>query len=107
MLTNDCIHSPDFGSEFGKPDKIIDKKTLASHIKKGKKYLTIYLKKMKRLDWEPGEIVNTFLFKINSTSRTHSVTTIFSSFNFSIFYTVVKHTLVRTDNNKVEGFMTA
>ena len=35
----------DFGNEFGKPE-IIDKKTLASHIKKGKTYLTIY-KKMK------------------------------------------------------------
>jgi hypothetical protein len=64
----------DFGSEFGKPE-IIDKKTLASHIKKGKKYLTIY--KKNETDWEPGEIVNAFVID----GKTH----------------------VRTDNNKVEG----
>jgi len=64
----------DFGTEFGKPE-IIDKKTLASHIKKGKKYLTIY--KRNQNDWEPGEIINAYVLNGN----TH----------------------VRTDGNKVEG----
>ncbi len=67
------IHE-DFGTEFGKPE-IIDKKTLASHIKKGKKYLTIY--KRNQNDWEPGEIINAYVLNGN----TH----------------------VRTDGNKVEG----
>ena len=67
------IHE-DFGTEFGKPE-IIDKKTLASHIKKGKKYLTIY--KRDQNDWEPGEIINAYVLNGN----TH----------------------VRTDGNKVEG----
>ena len=68
------IHE-DFGSEFGKPE-LIDKKTLASHIKKGKKYITNIQEKME-IDWEPGEIVNAFIIN----GETH----------------------VRTDNNKVEG----
>lgn len=67
------IHE-DFGSEFGNPE-LIDKKTLASHIKKGKKYITIY--KKNEIDWEPGEIVNAFIIN----GETH----------------------VRTDDNKVEG----
>ena len=64
----------DFGNEFGKPE-IIDKKTLASHIKKGKTYLTIY--KKNETDWEPGEIINTYVLD----GETH----------------------IRTDNNKVDG----
>ena len=64
----------DFGNEFGKPE-IIDKKTLASHIKKGKTYLTIY--KKNETDWEPGEIINTYVLD----GETH----------------------IRTDNNKVNG----
>ena len=67
------IHE-DFGTEFGKPE-IIDKKTLASHIKKGKKYLTIY--KKNETDWEPGEIINAYVLD----GETH----------------------IRTDNNKVDG----
>jgi len=64
----------DFGTEFGKPE-IIDKKTLASHIKKGKKYLTIY--KKNETDWEPGEIINAYVLD----GDTH----------------------IRTDDNKVDG----
>ena len=52
----------DFGNEFGKPE-IIDKKTLASHIKKGKTYLTIY--KKNETDWEPGEIINTYVLDLS------------------------------------------
>ena len=43
-ITHIQIHE-DFGNEFGKP-QIIDKKTLASHIKKGKNIL-LFTKKMK------------------------------------------------------------
>jgi len=64
----------DLGTEFGKPN-IIDKKTLASHIKKGKRYITIY--KKNETDWEPGELINTYVLN----GETH----------------------VRTDGNKVEG----
>jgi len=72
-ITHVQIHE-DFGTEFGKP-KIIDKKTLASHIKKGKKYLTIY--KKNETDWEPGDLI--FAYVLNG--ETH----------------------VRTDGNKVQG----
>ena len=64
----------DLGTEFGNP-KIIDKKTLASHIKKGKRYITIY--KKNETDWEPGEMINTYVLN----GETH----------------------VRIDSNKVEG----
>ena len=64
----------DFGTEFGTPE-IIDKKTLASHIQKGKKYLTIY--KKNETDWEPGEMINAYVLD----GETH----------------------IRTDNNKVDG----
>ena len=67
------IHE-DLETEFGKPE-IIDKKTLASHIKKGKKYLTIY--KKNETDWEPGEIISAYVLN----GETH----------------------IRTDNNKVDG----
>ena len=72
-ITHVQVHE-DYGSEFGKP-KIIDKKTLASHIKKGKKHLTIY--KKNETDWEPGEIIHTYVLN----GETH----------------------IRTDNNKVDG----
>ena len=64
----------DYGNEFGKPE-IIDKKTLASHIKKGKTYLTIY--KKNETDWEPGNLINAYVLN----GETH----------------------VRIDNNKVDG----
>ena len=64
----------DFGEEFGKPE-IIDKKTIASHIKKGKKYITIY--KKNETEWEPGEIINAYVLD----GQTH----------------------IRTDTNKVDG----
>ena len=64
----------DFEGQFGKPE-IIDKKTLASHIKKGKTYLTIY--KKNETDWEPGEIINAYVLN----GETH----------------------IRTDSNKVDG----
>ncbi len=72
-ITHVKIHE-DLGDEFGTPE-IIDKKTLASHIKKGKKYLTIY--KKTETDWEPGDILNAYVLN----GETH----------------------IRTDNNKVEG----
>ena len=53
-ITHVQVHE-DFEGQFGKPE-IIDKKTLASHIKKGKTYLTIY--KKNDTDWEPCEIIN-------------------------------------------------
>ena len=67
------IHE-DLEHGFGPPE-LIDKKTLASHIKKGKKYLTIY--KKNENDWEPGDIINAYVLN----GETH----------------------VRTDGNKVEG----
>ena len=72
-ITHVQIHE-DYGTEFGKP-QIVDKKTIASQIKKGKKYLTIY--KKNETDWEPGEIIYTYVLN----GETH----------------------IRTDNNKVEG----
>ena len=56
-ITHVQIHE-DYGTEFGKP-QIVDKKTIASQIKKGKKYLTIY--KKNETDWEPGEIIHTYV----------------------------------------------
>ena len=64
----------DLGNEFGKP-VIIDKKTLASHIKKGKTYLTIY--KKNKTDWEPGDLISAYVLN----GETH----------------------IRTDGNKVDG----
>ena len=64
----------DFVVQFGKPE-IIDKKTLASHIKKGKTYLP--LSKKNETDWEPGEIINAYVLN----GETH----------------------IRTDSNKVDG----
>ncbi|MDC0186875.1 DUF3892 domain-containing protein [Candidatus Nitrosopelagicus sp.] len=72
-ITHVQVHE-DYGTEFGKP-QIVDKKTIASQIKKGKKYLTIY--KKNETDWEPGEIIHTYVLN----GETH----------------------IRTDNNKVEG----
>ena len=56
-ITHVQVHE-DFEGQFGKPE-IIDKKTLASHNKKAKTYLTIY--KKNETDWEPGEIINAYV----------------------------------------------
>ena len=51
------IHE-DRGEEFG-PAKIIDKQEIASDIKRGKRYITIF--KTSETDWEPGEYVRSYV----------------------------------------------
>ena len=48
----------DRGKEFG-PAMIVDKHAIASDIKRGKKYITIF--KTSETDWEPGEYVRTYV----------------------------------------------
>ena len=67
-ITHVQIHE-DLGEEFGKP-QIIEKKDLASKIKKGKKFITIFRKSEN--DWEPGDFINAYVLDGETYVRTDS-----------------------------------
>ena len=51
------IHE-DRDTEFG-PAVIVEKQEVASEIKRGKKYITIF--RTNEVDWEPGELVRSYV----------------------------------------------
>jgi len=65
-ITEVRIHQ-DRGDDLG-PPQIVDKHIVASDIKKGKKYITIFRKGEN--DWEPGEYVRTYVKDGESYIRT-------------------------------------
>ena len=60
------IHE-DKGDEFG-PPMIVDKQRVASGVKRGQKYITIF--KISETDWEPGEYVRSYVKDGESHIRT-------------------------------------
>ena len=57
QITQLQIHK-DEGNEFG-PGVIVEKEEVASDIKRGKRYITIF--KASETDWEPGEDVRSYI----------------------------------------------
>ena len=57
QISQVLIHK-DEGDEFG-PAIIVQKQEIASEIKRGKKYITIF--KVGETDWKPGEYVRSYI----------------------------------------------
>ena len=57
----------DMGKEFG-PAMMVDKHVIASAIKRGTRYITIF--KVSEADWEPGEYVRSYIKDGESHIRT-------------------------------------